>query len=37
MIAPTMVAPTATIMEIREVAYNTPIAEDIFLPQDLKR
>lgn len=26
-----------TIMEIREVAYNTPIAEDIFLPQDLKR
>ena len=26
-----------TIMEIREVTYNTPIAEDIFLPQDLKR
>ena len=26
-----------TIMEIREVAYNTPIDEDIFLPQDLKR
>ena len=26
-----------TIMEIREITYNLPIAEDIFLPQDLKR